>query len=160
MNDTSCLKNLTFNISKNDFLVRNMTDIIRNGDTLIAGRGSFFDKNVRTGMNLIIPPETHIWGNLDVGGRVEIGSRSSIGGGVKAASAVIGEGAMIEGPLQVDGDLFVCDNARIHSINAKGNITLRPGIKVGEVRSDNTIYVLGKVKSQRLIGRTVKVSRD
>lgn len=137
-----------------------MTDIIRNGDTLIAGRGSFFDKNVRTGMNLIIPPETHIWGNLEVGGRVEIGSRCSIGGGVRAASAIIGEGAQIEGPLTVDGDLFVCDNAKLHSINAKGDVTLRPGIRVGEVRSDSTIYVLGKVKSRSLIGRTVKVSRD
>jgi len=137
-----------------------MTEIIRNGDTLIAGKGSFFDTNVRTGMNLIIPPDTHIWGKLDVGGRVEIGPRSSIGGGVNATSAVIGESALIEGPLRIEGDLFICDNARIHSIYAKGNVTLRPGIKVGEVISENTIYVLGKVKSQRLIGKTVKVSRD
>jgi cytoskeletal protein CcmA (bactofilin family) len=131
--------------------------IYRHGDTYIAPKGSFFDGNVKIDGNFITPPETHIWGNVRVAGRLELGPGSTVGGSVEAASVIIGHDVKIKGALRVLETATVCDNARLHSIHAGGDIILRPGVEVGDVNSLETIYVYGKVKSERLIGRTVKV---
>jgi predicted acyltransferase (DUF342 family) len=131
--------------------------VYRQGDTYIAPKGSFFDGNVKIDGNFIVPPETHIWGNLTVCGCLELGPRSTVGGAVETKSAVIGNGVQIKGPLTVLESVVVCDDARIKSVEAGGDITLRQGVEVGAVKSGETIFVYGKIKSESLIGRAVKV---
>ncbi|WP_292384714.1 polymer-forming cytoskeletal protein [Methanoculleus sp. UBA430] len=131
--------------------------VYRHGDTYIAPKGSFFDGNVKVDGNFITPPETHIWGNVVVAGCLELGSGSTVGGFIEAESIVVGHDAKIKGPLRIKGTATICDNASLHSIQAGGNITLRPGVRVGDVNSAETIYVYGKVTSERLFGRAVKV---
>ncbi|NLA38870.1 MAG: polymer-forming cytoskeletal protein [Methanomicrobiales archaeon] len=131
--------------------------IYRHGDTYIAPKGSFFDGNVKINGNFIVPGETHIWGNVIVAGCFELGAYSTIGGYVEAEKIIIGHDARIKGPLTVLKTATVCDNAYLHSIRAGGDITLRPGVKVGDVSSEETIYVYGKIASERLFGRAVKV---
>ena len=131
--------------------------VYRHGDTYIAPKGSFFDGNVKVDGNFITPPEAHIWGNLVVAGCLELGSGSTVGGFIEAEGIVVGHDAKIKGPLRIKGTATICDNASLHSIQAGGNITLRPGVRVGDVNSAETIYVYGKVTSERLFGRAVKV---
>ncbi|HQD25065.1 bactofilin family protein [Methanoculleus thermophilus] len=131
--------------------------VYRHGDTYIAPKGSFFDGNVKIDGNFIVPPETHIWGNVVVAGRFELGPCSTVGGSIKAESIVVGHDAKIKGPVCVEKTATICDNARLHSIQAGGNIILRPGVNVGDVNSGETIFVFGKVGSVRLFGRAVKV---
>jgi cytoskeletal protein CcmA (bactofilin family) len=131
--------------------------VYRHGDTYIAPKGSFFDGNVKIDGNFITPPETHIWGNMVIAGRLELGPGSTVGGFIEAESIVVGHDAKIKGPVKVLETATICDNACLHSIKAGGNVTLRPGVKVGAVNSDETIFVYGKVTSERLFGRAVKV---
>jgi cytoskeletal protein CcmA (bactofilin family) len=131
--------------------------IYRHGDTYIAPRGSFFDGNVKIDGNFIAPPETHIWGNVKVAGRLELGPYSTVGGFVEAGTIIIGHDVKVKGPVHVLETATICDNARLHSVHAGGDIVLRPGVEIGDVNSQETIFVYGKVKSERLIGRAVKV---
>ncbi|MFY9195642.1 MAG: polymer-forming cytoskeletal protein [Methanoculleus sp.] len=131
--------------------------IYRHGDTYIAPRGSFFDGNVKIDGNFIAPPDTHIWGNIVVAGCLELGPYSTVGGYVEAKRVIIGHDVRVRGPLNVLETAIICDNADLHSIHAGGNITLRPGVRVGDVNSKETIFVYGKVSSDRLFGRAVKV---
>lgn len=131
--------------------------VYRHGDTYIAPKGSFFDGNVKIDGNFITPPETHIWGNVVVAGRLELGPGSTVGGSVEARSIVVGHDVRIKGTLRIQEAATICDNACLHSIQAGGNITLRPGVRVGDVNSAETIFVYGKVTSERLFGRAVKV---
>ena len=131
--------------------------VYRHGNTYIAPKGSFFDGNVKIDGNFIAPPETHIWGNIVVAGCLELGPYSTVGGYVEAESIVIGHDARIKGPLRVLETATICDNACLHSVQAGGNIIIRPGVRVGDVNSAETIYVYGKVTSERLFGRAVKV---
>ena len=85
--------------------------VYRHGNTYIAPRGSFFDGNVKIDGNFIAPPETHIWGNMVVAGCLELGPYSTVGGYVEAESIVIGHDAKIKGPLRIQKDATVCDNA-------------------------------------------------
>jgi cytoskeletal protein CcmA (bactofilin family) len=107
--------------------------------------------------NLIAPADTHFWGRLVVAGRLELGPDSSVGGQVIAQSAIIGPRARVKGPLITLENVTACDNSCIQSIQAGGNVVLRPGVVVGEVRSDETIVVVGKIQSGTLHGRNVKV---
>ncbi|MDV2482841.1 polymer-forming cytoskeletal protein [Methanoculleus sp. Wushi-C6] len=131
--------------------------VYRHGDTYIAPKGSYFDGNVKIDGNFIAPPETHIWGNIVVAGRLELGPCSTVGGSVEAESIIVGRDVRIKGPLHVRTTATICDNACLRSVQAGGNITLRPGVRVGDVNSDETIFVYGKVTSERLFGRAVKV---
>jgi cytoskeletal protein CcmA (bactofilin family) len=131
--------------------------VYRHGDTYIAPNGSFFDGNVKIDGNFIVPAETHVWGNMVVAGCLELGPGSTVGGSIEAASIVIGHDARIKGPVRVSETATICDNACLHSIRAGGDITLRPGVTIGDVNSAETIFVYGKVTSERLFGRAVKV---
>jgi cytoskeletal protein CcmA (bactofilin family) len=131
--------------------------VYQRGDTFIAPRGSFFDGHVRVDGNLITPADTHFWGKLVVAGRLELGPGSSVGGQVIAQSAIIGPRSKVKGPLITLENITVCDRACIQSIQAGGHVLLRPGVVVGDVKSDETIVVMGKVQSGKLLGRNVKV---
>lgn len=131
--------------------------VYQRGDTFIAPRGSFFDGNVRIEGHFIAPPDTHFWGRLEVAGRLELGADSTVGAGVVAQSAIIGPRVKIQGPLIVLENAVVSDGSCVHSIQAGGSVLLRPGVIVGDVRSDETITVYGKIESGNLLGRNVKV---
>jgi predicted acyltransferase (DUF342 family) len=131
--------------------------VYRNGETYIAPKGAFFDGNVKIDGNFIVPAETHIWGRLVVNGQLELGPYSTVGDDIQCSRAVIGKGARIKGTLEALEDVTICDDVRLRAVRAGGNIILRPGVKVGDVHSDETIFVFGKIKSGRLTGRNVKV---
>jgi predicted acyltransferase (DUF342 family) len=131
--------------------------IMQQGDTYIAPPGAFFDGNVRIDGNLLLPRDTHVWGRLIVAGRLELGPLSTVGGDVLTQRAIIGRGVRIKGVLSAQENVTVCDNARVGRIEAGGSVVLRPGVQVGDVKSNEVIYVYGKIKSGRLTGRNVKV---
>ncbi|MDD3621062.1 MAG: polymer-forming cytoskeletal protein [Methanofollis sp.] len=131
--------------------------VYQRGDTYIAPKGSFFDGNVYIPGSFIVPAETHIWGRLDVDGCLELGPLSTVGDDVTCGSGVIGPGVRIKGTLSSAGTLTISDGAVINGVNARGDIILRPGADVGEVRSEATIYVYGKIVSTKLTGKNVKV---
>ncbi|HXW99210.1 MAG TPA: polymer-forming cytoskeletal protein [Methanomicrobiales archaeon] len=125
--------------------------------TFIVPRGSFFEGNVRIEGDLLVPRDTHFWGRLVVEGDLALGPYSTVEAGVWCANAVIGDHVRIRGPLVANGDVLVCDAAAIGRIEAARDVTLRPGVQVGDVASGRTILVQGKIASGRLLGRTVKV---
>ncbi|ADN35696.1 conserved hypothetical protein [Methanolacinia petrolearia DSM 11571] len=134
--------------------------VFRDGNTFIAPAGSYFEGNVKINGDFVVPPLTHFWGVLDVAGNLELGPRSSVKSRVLCRNAVIGPHTEINGPLRASGDVTICDSAKIKTIEAAGDVILRPGVETGDVKSEGTIYVYGKVKSGKLFGRQVKVLRD
>ena len=134
--------------------------IYRDGDTFIAPKGSYFEGNVKINGDFIVPSDTHFWGHLAVDGSLELGPRSSVKYKVTCRNAVIGSDVSIGGDVNVQGDITVCDNAKMPHINAGGDVILRPGVETGDVHSKGTIYIFGKIKSGKLLGRQVKVLRD
>ncbi len=132
--------------------------VYRRGDTYLAPKGAYFDGNVRIDGDFIVPSGTHIWGRLEVFGRLELGPYSTVGGAVYCSSAVIGRKVTINGNLDALEDVTICDEARLGSVKAGGNVVLRPGVEVGDVYSDETIYAIGKIRSGKLTGRNVKVT--
>ncbi|MDT8357050.1 MAG: polymer-forming cytoskeletal protein [Methanomicrobiaceae archaeon] len=131
--------------------------VYRRGDTYIAPRGAYFDGNVKIDGNFIAPAETHIWGRLEVFGSLELGPYSTVGDAVFCTSAVIGKGARIKGSVEALESVTICDGVRVRSIRAGGDVILRPDVKVGDVHSDETIFVYGKIKSGQLNGRNLKI---
>jgi cytoskeletal protein CcmA (bactofilin family) len=129
-----------------------------NDTSYIVPRGAYFEGNVRIDGDLLVPRDTHFWGRLVVEGDLTLGPRSTVAGGVWCANATIGDHVVIKGPLVAVGDVMVCDGAAIGMIHAARDVTLRPGVRVGDVVSGRSILVQGKVESGRLLGRLVKVT--
>ncbi|MDD3407114.1 MAG: polymer-forming cytoskeletal protein [Methanomicrobium sp.] len=134
--------------------------IYRDGDTFIAPKGSYFEGNVKINGDFIAPPDTHFWGHLAVDGNLDLGPRSSVKYKVTCRNAVIGSNVVIGGDVNVEGDITVCDNSKMPLINAGGDVILRPGVEIGDVKSSGTIFIIGKIKSGKLLGRQVKVLRN
>ncbi|MDD1674142.1 MAG: polymer-forming cytoskeletal protein [Methanomicrobiales archaeon] len=131
--------------------------VIRRGDTYIAPEGAVFDGNVKIDGNFVLPRDSHVWGRLIVAGKLEIGPLSTVGGDVLAQQAIIGRAVQIKGTLSTLENVTVCDRAKIGRIDAGGSVILRPGVHVGDVKSEAVIYVYGKIKSGMLTGRNVKI---
>ncbi|MDD1673086.1 MAG: polymer-forming cytoskeletal protein [Methanomicrobiales archaeon] len=128
------------------------------GDTYLAPRGSYFDGHVKIDGNLIASMDSHFWGRLVVAGRLELGPDSSVAESIIAQSAVIGPRTKVKGPLITLENVTLCDRACVLSVLAGGDVLLRPGVKIaGEVKSDETITVVGKVQTGELLGRNVKI---
>lgn len=134
-----------------------MPTVIRKGDTFFAPKGAYFDGNVKIDGNFIVPPRTHFWGRLTVTGSLELGPRSTVALDVNCWDAIIGSQSRIKGPLVAHGDVTILDNAAVHSVNAGGKVILRTGVHVGDVTSNDTIVVHGRIKSGKLIGKNMKV---
>ncbi|MDO8842155.1 polymer-forming cytoskeletal protein [Methanocalculus sp.] len=134
--------------------------IYKKNTTYLAEPGSFFEGNVQIHGNFMVPQRTHFWGRLVVNGTLELGPESSIEGDVICKNAIIGRESQIKGPLRVDENATICDRAHLHSIEAGGDIILRPGVTVGDVRSDSTVLIFGKINSGTLVGRNVKILGD
>ena len=128
-----------------------------NDTSFIVPRGAFFEGNVRIDGDLLVPRDTHFWGRLVVEGDLTLGPWSTVGAGVWCANATIGDHVRIRGPLVAVGDAMVCDGAAIGMIRAARDVTLRPGVRVGDVVSGRSILVQGKAETGRLVGRLVKV---
>ena len=137
-----------------------MAKVIRKGDTFYAEKGAYFDGNVKIDGDFIVPAHTHFWGRLNVSGRLELGPRSSVALGISCGSAIIGSNARIKGPIVATGDVTVLDHAIVHSLQAAGKVILRQGVRVGDVSAGDTLFIHGKIKSGKLIGKNVKVLGD
>jgi len=134
-----------------------MPTIIQKGDTFFAQKGAYFDGNVKIEGNFIVPAHTHFWGHLTVTGTLELGPRSSVALDVNCWSAIIGSQSRIKGRLVAHGDVTLLDHAMAHSVQAGGKVILRPGVIVGDVTSNDTIIIHGRIKSGKLMGRNMKV---
>ena len=55
------------------------------------------------------------------------------------------------------GDVVILDHATVHSVQAGGKVILRTGVTVGDVTSQDTVIVHGKIKSGNLVGKNMKV---
>ena len=137
-----------------------MVKVIQRGDTFFAEKGAYFDGNVKIDGNFIVPAHTHFWGRLNVSGRLELGPRSSVVLGIKCGSAIIGSSVRVKGPIVATGDVTILDNAIIHSVQADGKVILRQGVRVGDVTAKDALIIHGRIKSGRLIGKSVKVLGD
>jgi len=134
-----------------------MPTIIQKGDTFFAQKGAYFDGNVKIEGNFSVPAHTHFWGRLTVTGTLELGPRSSVALDVNCWSAIIGSQSRIKGRLVAHGDVTLLDHAMAHSVQAGGKVILRPGVIVGDVTSNDTIIIHGRIKSGKLMGRNMKV---
>jgi cytoskeletal protein CcmA (bactofilin family) len=137
-----------------------MVKVIQRGDTFFAEKGAYFDGNVKIDGNFIVPAHTHFWGRLYVTGRLELGPRSSVVLGINCGSAIIGSNGRVKGPIVATGDVTILDNAIIHSVQADGKVILRQGVRVGDVTAKDALIIHGRIKSGRLIGKSVKVLGD
>ncbi len=137
-----------------------MATVIRHGDAFFAKKGSYFDGNVKIDGDFVVPADTHFWGKLDVAGRLELGPRSTVAKSVTCRSAIIGSSVHIKGPLVAEGDVTILDNAAVRSVQAGGKIILRNGVRVGDVTAQDALIIHGKIKSRKLIGKSVKVLGD
>lgn len=134
-----------------------MPTLIQKGNTFFAQKGTYFEGNVKVDGDFIVPPHTHFWGRLTVTGALELGPRSSVALDVDCWTAIIGSQSRIKGPIVAHGDVTILDHAAVHSIKAGGTVILRPGVHVGDVTSEDTIIVHGKIKSGKLTGKNMKV---
>ena len=137
-----------------------MATVIRQGDTFFAQRGAYFDGNVKIDGNFIVPPRTHFWGRLDVRGRLELGPRSTVAFGITCGSAIIGSSCRIKGMIVAEHDVTILDHAVTHDVTAGGKVTLRTGVHVRDVTAGDALVIHGRIKSGKLIGKTVKVLGD
>ena len=137
-----------------------MPTVIQKGNTFFAQKGAYFEGNVKIDGDFIVPAHTHFWGRLTVTGNLELGPRSSVALDVSCWSAVIGSQSRVKGPLIAHGDVTILDHAVLHSVQAGGKVILRTGVIVGDVTSQDTIIVHGRIKSGKLTGKNVKVLGD
>ena len=137
-----------------------MPTVIQKGSTFFAQKGSYFEGNVKIDGDFIVPAHTHFWGKLNVTGNLELGPRSSVALDITCWSAIIGSQCRVKGPIVAHGDVTVLDHAVVHSIQAGGKVILRTGVSVGDVTSEETIIVHGRIKSGNLIGKNMKVLGD
>lgn len=134
--------------------------IYKNKNTYLAEPGSFFEGNVQIHGDFIVPQRTHFWGKLVVNGTLEMGPECSVEGEVICKNAIIGRDSRIKGTLLVDENATICDRVHLLSIDAGGDIILRPGVTVGDVKSQNSVMIYGKINSGTLVGRNVRIIGD
>ena len=137
-----------------------MPTLFQEGNTFFAQKGEYFEGNVKVDGDFIVPAHTHFWGRLTVTGTLELGPRSSVALDISCWNAIIGSQSRIKGPIVAQGDVTILDHAAVHSVKAGGKVILRTGVHVGDVTSDDTIIVHGKIKSGKLTGKNMKVIGD
>lgn len=137
-----------------------MPTVIQKGNAFYARKGSYFEGNVKIDGDFIVPPRTHFWGRLNVSGSLELGPRSSVALDLICWNAIIGSQCRIKGPITAKGDVTILDHSVVHTVEAGGNVILRTGVTVGDVRSGGAIVVHGKIKSGNLVGKSMKVLGD
>lgn len=129
----------------------------RSGDVYLAERCAVFDGSLRVPGSLVLPHDCHVWGDLVVNGRLDLGPHSTVGGRVACHRALVGHHAVVRGGLTSTGEVTVADGAHVAAIEASGTVLLRPGVTVGDVRTDGLILIHGRIASGLLVGRQVKV---
>ena len=137
-----------------------MPTLFQEGNTFFAQKGEYFEGNVKVDGDFIVPAHTHFWGRLNVTGTLELGPRSSVALDISCWNAIIGSQSRIKGPIVAQGDVTILDHAAVHSVKAGGKVLLRRGVHVGDVTSEDTIIVHGKIKSGKLTGKNMKVIGD
>ncbi|MDO8874183.1 MAG: polymer-forming cytoskeletal protein [Methanoregula sp.] len=134
-----------------------MPTLFQKGNIFFAQKGAYFEGNVKIDGDFIVPAHTHFWGRLTVTGTLELGPRSSVALDISCWNAIIGSQSRIKGPIVAQGDVTILDHAAVHSVKAGGKVILRTGVHVGDVTSEDTIIVHGKIKSGKLTGKNIKV---
>jgi predicted acyltransferase (DUF342 family) len=137
-----------------------MPTLFQKGNTFFAQKGAYFEGNVKIDGDFVVPAHTHFWGRLTVTGTLELGPRSSVALDISCWNAIIGSQCRIKGPIVAHGDVTILDHAAVHSIKAGGRVILRTGVHVGDVTSEESIIVHGKIKSGKLTGKNMKVIGD
>ena len=137
-----------------------MPTLFQRGNTFFAQKGAYFEGNVKIDGDFIVPAHTHFWGRLTVTGTLELGPRSSVALDISCWNAIIGSQSRIKGPIVAHGDVTILDHAAVHSVKAGGKVILRTGVHVGDVTSEDTIIIHGKIKSGKLTGKNMKVIGD
>ncbi|MDO9325763.1 MAG: polymer-forming cytoskeletal protein [Methanoregula sp.] len=137
-----------------------MPTLFQDGNTFFAQKGAYFEGNVKVDGDFVVPAHTHFWGRLTVAGSLELGPRSSVALDISCWNAIIGSQSRIKGPIVAHGDVTLLDHATVHSVKAGGRVVLRTGVHVGDVTSDDTIIIHGKIKSGKLTGKNMKVLGD
>ena len=137
-----------------------MPTLFQKGNTFFAQKGAYFEGNVKIDGDFVVPAHTHFWGRLTVTGTLELGPRSSVALDISCWNAIIGSQCRIKGPIVAHGDVTILDHAAVHSIKAGGRVILRTGVHVGDVTSEDSIIVHGKIKSGKLTGKNMKVIGD
>jgi predicted acyltransferase (DUF342 family) len=137
-----------------------MPTLFQKGNTFFAQKGAYFEGNVKIDGDFVVPAHTHFWGRLTVTGTLELGPRSSVALDISCWNAIIGSQCRIKGPIVAHGDVTILDHAAVHSIKAGGKVILRTGVHVGDVTSEDSIIVHGKIKSGKLTGKNMKVIGD
>lgn len=127
------------------------------GSTYMAEPGSYFKESVKIDGDFIVPAKTQFWRNLVVTGNLSLGVGSRVAGNIRCNGAVVSRACLIEGELIAsDGQVTICDGARVRVIRSEGNVLLRPGMSADEVHGEN-ILVMGKVHCGKLMGRNTRV---
>ena len=137
-----------------------MPTLFQQGNTFFSQKGAYFEGNVKIDGDFIVPAHTHFWGRLTVTGTLELGPRSSVALDISCWNAIIGSQSRIKGPIVAHGDVTILDHAAVHSVKAGGKVILRRGVHVGDVTSEDTIIIHGKIKSGKLTGKNMKVIGD
>jgi predicted acyltransferase (DUF342 family) len=137
-----------------------MPTLFQKDNTFFAQKGAYFEGNVKIDGDFVVPAHTHFWGRLTVTGTLELGPRSSVALDISCWNAIIGSQCRIKGPIVAHGDVTILDHAAVHSIKAGGKVILRTGVHVGDVTSEDSIIVHGKIKSGKLTGKNMKVIGD
>jgi len=137
-----------------------MPTLFQKGNTFFAQKGAYFEGNVKIDGDFVVPAHTHFWGRLTVTGTLELGPRSSVALDISCWNAIVGSQCRIKGPIVAHGDVTILDHAAVHSIKAGGKVILRTGVHVGDVTSEDSIIVHGKIKSGKLTGKNMKVIGD
>ena len=137
-----------------------MPTLFQQGNTFFSQKGAYFEGNVKIDGDFIVPAHTHFWGRLTVTGTLELGPRSSVALDISCWNAIIGSQSRIKGPIVAHGDVTILDHAAVHSVKAGGKVILRTGVHVGDVTSEDTIIIHGKIKSGKLTGKNMKVIGD
>lgn len=141
-------------------IMRAMPTLFQKGNTFFAQKGTYFEGNVKVDGDFVVPAHTHFWGRLTVSGTLELGPRSSVALDISCWNAIIGSQSRIKGPIVAHGDVTILDHAAVHSVKAGGKVILRTGVHVGDVTSEDTIIIHGKIKSGKLTGKNMKVLGD
>jgi cytoskeletal protein CcmA (bactofilin family) len=129
-------------------------------NTYIIRKQSFFEDDVNINGNLITGIGVNFWKDLDVNGSLKLGKGSVIRGNVRADDALIGPYSKIDGNLEIKNTIKILDGAVVKSVICGGEMSVRPGCRIGFVKAEKTLELIGNVdvkeieRGTRVIVRT------
>lgn len=114
-------------------------------NTYVIEKRAFLEEDLTLDGNVIVGQEAKFWKNLTVTGRLELGKGSIVKGNVKARSALVCSEAKVLGNIETVSELILLDRAKINVAACQGDIRVRPGCTLDDVKADGTLELVGKV---------------